>query len=115
MSADIETIARVTHEANRAWCECHGDFSQAEWDDAPDWQKESARAGVRFHLANPDADASASHVEWLRHKQAEGWVYGPVKDSSRKEHPCMVPFEELPAHQQAKDRLFRAVVHALKG
>lgn len=112
---NIEKIARVTHEANRAWCLANGDSSQPAWDDAPEWQRESAMSGVRFHLANPEAGASASHDEWLRHKEADGWVYGEVKDPEKKEHPCMVPFDQLPPQQQAKDRLFRAVVHALAG
>lgn len=110
---DIEQIARVAHEANRAWCAANGDFSQPIWEMAPDWQKTSAIAGVKFHLANPNAGPSASHDEWLRHKTTEGWTYGMVKNSDLKQHPCMVPFEGLPPEQQAKDRLFRAIVHAL--
>ena len=42
-------------------------------------------------------------------------MYGPVKDLDAKQHPCMVPFEQLPVEQQAKDYIFRAVVHALRG
>lgn len=113
MSDRIEAIARVCHEANRTWCETLGDWSQRRWDDAPDWQRSSAIAGVRFHLENPDASASASHDSWLAEKERDGWKYGPVKDADAKEHPCFVPFEQLPPEQQAKDRLFRAVVHAL--
>lgn len=44
---------------------------------------------------------------------ADGWEYGPVKDPEAKEHPCLVPFSDLPREQQAKDFLFRAVVRAL--
>ena len=109
----IERIARVCHEANRAWCAALGDMSQASWDDAPNWQKDSARNGVRFHLENPEAGASHSHDAWLAEKKLTGWKYGSVKDADRKEHPCFVPFDELPPEQQAKDRLFKATVHAL--
>jgi len=35
------------------------------------------------------------------------------KNGNEKEHPCIVPFSELPKEQQAKDYLARAVVHAL--
>lgn len=110
----IEDIARTCHEANRAYCMALGDNSQPSWDKAPKWQKDSAINGVEFHLANPGADDSASHENWYKEKLADGWVYGPKKDPEKKEHPCMVPFKELPPEQQAKDRLFRAVVHALK-
>lgn len=107
-----EDIARICHEANRSWCELNGDMSQPRWEEAPQWQKDSAIAGVAFHRANPDAGDSASHDEWVRHKLADGWVYGPEKDPEAKTHPCLVPFEELPHAQQFKDRLFRTIVHA---
>lgn len=105
-------VARICHEVNRIWCEFNGDTSQPVWDDAPDWQKTSAILGVGFHIANPDAGDSASHDSWMAQKAADGWKYGPVKNPDIKEHPCMVPFEELPADQQFKDRLFRTIVHA---
>jgi hypothetical protein len=109
----VTQIATVCHEANRAYCQTIGDFSQKPWDDAPDWQQASARMGVRFHRDNPNAGDSASHDSWMAQKVNDGWVCGPVKDEAKKEHPCMVPFEELPLNQQKKDALFRAIVHAL--
>ena len=108
-----EAIARVCHEANRAWCEVTGDTSQRPWGEAEPWQRESAIAGVVFALNNHDALASAQHDAWMADKLRAGWRYGPVKDAAAKTHPCLVPFESLPAVQQAKDRLFRAIVQAL--
>jgi hypothetical protein len=106
-------IARICHEANRALCQAFGDNSQSKWDDAPEWQRESALSGVKFHHDNPGAGPAASHENWMREKLAAGWQYGPTKDPERKLHPCLVPFEELPAEQQAKDHVFRAIVHAV--
>lgn len=108
----IEHIAEAAHEANRVYCESLGDFSQPAWDSAPEWQQQSARNGVRFHLENPNANASASHENWYAEKQANGWTYGPVKDPENKRHPCFVPFSELPIEQQIKDHIFRSVVHS---
>lgn len=106
-------LARIAHEVNRAYCAALGDLSQLAWDDAPEWQRESALAGVMLHLSNPDAGPEASHEAWMARKVAEGWQYGPTKDADAKTHPCLVPFAELPVEQQAKDFLFRAIVHAL--
>lgn len=108
-----EDIARVAHEINRAYCLAIGDASQPAWEDAPDWQKESAVRGVEFHQSNPDAGPEASHENWMADKSEDGWRYGPAKNPEAKEHPCMVPFGELPEQQRAKDFLFRAVVHSL--
>lgn len=109
-----EDIARVCHEINRAYCEALGDNTQAPWEDAPRWQRDSALMGVDLHLGNPNAGPQASHESWMKQKQEDGWVYGTEKDATRKTHPCMVPFDQLPREQQAKDYLFRQVVHSLK-
>lgn len=109
----IEDVAKVCHEANKTLCESLGDQSQVNWDEAPEWQKESAINGVKFQIANPDAPASNSHNNWLALKKVQGWKYGPVKNAEKKEHPCFVPYEELSKEQQAKDHLFKAIVGAL--
>lgn len=111
---EVEKIARVCHEVNRAYCASLGDTSQPAWEDAPQWQKDSAIAGVNMHLANPDATPEDSHKSWLAQKEADGWKHGPVKDPDKKEHPCFVSYDQLPPEQRAKDYLFRGVVHALK-
>lgn len=108
-------IAMVAHEANRAYCAALGDNTQPEWAFAPNWQRASAESGVEFHLQNPDATEAASHESWLAEKERDGWKFGPVKDPALKEHPCFMPFEYLPKSQQIKDRLFKAVVDALRG
>lgn len=110
----VLVIARVAHEINRAYCASLGDTSQPAWEDAPEWQQQSAIAGVEMHLANPDATPEQSHESWLAQKVAAGWVYGEVKDAEKKEHPCCRPYDELPAEQKSKDYLFRSVVHMLK-
>ena len=107
-------IAQVCHQANRAWGASNGDLSQPDWMDAPEWQTESAINGVKFRLENPDAGPDAQHNAWSAEKVAQGWVYGDVKDAEKKTHPCLVPFEELPLFQQKKDKLFSAIVDALK-
>lgn len=107
-----ERIAKVCHEANRAWCEVNGDFSQEPWSDARDWQRESAVDGVRG-VIEEGRTPEQSHEGWSAHKLAEGWVYGPVKDPELKTHPCLVPYAALPPEQKRKDALFVAVVNAL--
>jgi hypothetical protein len=109
----IDRIARVCHEANRAWCHLNGDHSQVEWSLAPEWQRQSARAGVAAAIGNPEQTPEQQHNEWMRHKEADGWTYGAVKDAEKKEHPQMVPYETLPPSQKAKDHLFLGIVRAL--
>lgn len=113
MNMTDQQIARVAHEVNRAYCEALGDSSQLRWEEAPGWQRDSALLGVQLHRNNHDAGPQASHESWMRQKVEDGWVYGPMKDATAKTHPCIVPFDQLPREQQAKDFIFRGVVLAL--
>lgn len=111
----IELVARVCHEANRSYCESIGDMSHVAWEQAPQWQKDSAILGVKGVLGGNSP--SKSHESWMLEKVRTGWVYGPVKDAELKTHPCMLPYDELPPAQRVKDEIFVGVVRllALKG
>jgi len=108
-----EQIARVCHDANRAYQIAIGQEPSLPWDLAPDWQRTSAIAGVETMLAGETASAEEQHERWLAHKAADGWVYGPTKDAVAKTHPCMLPYADLPEAERVKDHLFRAVVISL--
>lgn len=110
---NLEDIAKICHETNRAYCQVLGDNSGPPWEDAPDWQKNSAIAGVQAYINDPTTTPEKSHEGWMAIKDGEGWVYGEVKDPERKQHPCMVPYDQLPPGQKVKDALFLSVVKAL--
>lgn len=107
-------IARVVHEANRAL-----QFEQQDptipvspaWDDTDEETQRSAIEGVQGILNGNSPEQS--HEGWFRFKVDHGWTLGPVKDEEKKEHPLLVPYNELPASQQVKDKMFFAIVHAL--
>ena len=52
-------------------------------------------------LATPMA--AQVHDIWAPGRPAEVWRYGEHRDDARKLTPCMVPFEDLPASEQAYD------------
>ena len=107
-------IAELCHQVNKAYCESLGDFSQPNWENAPEWQKKSAINGVEYHLTNENTKPEDSHNSWLKEKEADGWKYGKIKDPVKKEHPCFVPYEQLPKEQQAKDYIFKAICDFFK-
>lgn len=114
MTIEIEEVARICHEVNRALCNALGDTSHRPWEEAPLWQRLSAIAGVRAHMYGEVSTPEESHNLWLAHKQRDGWKYGPVKDAEKREHPCMVPYNQLPPEQRAKDFIFTAIVKTLQ-
>ena len=113
-AVEVELIARVAHEVNRTYCKSIGDHTQLHWDEAPEWQRDSAVHGVEFCLDNPESTPAQIHDSWMKAKIADGWVYGPFKSSAMKQHPCLVPYAELPEAQKIKDYLFRSVVDAFR-
>lgn len=111
---NIEQIAKVCHETNRAYCEVIGDYSQKSWENAEQWQRDSAIKGVEYKINNPRVSPKDQHNAWWNDKIQNGWKYGPVKDANKKEHPCCVPYEDLSHEQKIKDYLFVAIVNTLK-
>lgn len=114
---DMKVInaAIAAHEVNRIYCKYLGDDSQPRFEDAPDWQIDSAIQGVEAIIEFPNQPASSSHDNWMREKLEAGWKYGPIKDADKREHPCMVPYEDLPIDQRMKDTIFMAVVKGVLG
>lgn len=48
--------------------------------------------------------ARNTHEVWAQNRTQQGWSYGPSRNDERKEHPCLVPYDELPASEQDVDR-----------
>lgn len=44
------------------------------------------------------------HEVWAAERLAQGWTWGPARDDSRKQHPCLVPYGLLPEEERRFDR-----------
>lgn len=110
----IALIASIAHGINLAYSASLGDQSHLPWEETSEELKKSIEYGVKLHLENPHTTPEQSHESWLVQKEADGWVYGEIKDLENKTHPCILPYDQLPAEQKTKDYLFKAVVTLLK-
>lgn len=108
----VVAIAKICYQANKAYCELLGDYSQEDWQLAPDYARLSSVKGVKYQIANPNSTPESLHQEWCRKKELAGWKYGPIKDVDKKVHPCLVSYDKLPETQRFKDQLFRNIVMA---
>ena len=103
----MEKIAEFCHESNRAYCKAIGDPIRSPWGELTDRERQSIMSGVKFRIEHPEANLDAQHIEWSKSMTEQGWVYGEKKDVEKKEHPCLVDWNELPATQKSKDFLFK--------
>lgn len=44
------------------------------------------------------------HEVWSAGRMADGWTYGPERNDAKKQHPCLVPYEELTEEEKEYDR-----------
>lgn len=44
------------------------------------------------------------HEVWAQNRMEQGWTYGADRSDVLKQHPCLVPYEELPEVEKAYDR-----------
>ena len=51
-----------------------------------------------------EALARNAHENWAKLRIAEGWRHGPERNDVRREHPNLLPFEELPESEKEYDR-----------
>ena len=58
--------------------------------------------------------AEKVHESWAAKRLSQGWRYGPERNDERKEHPCLVPYADLPESEREYDRATtRTVIEAL--
>lgn len=44
------------------------------------------------------------HEVWSAGRIADGWTYGEERNDALKQHPCLVPYEELSEEEKDYDR-----------
>lgn len=44
------------------------------------------------------------HDVWAKNRIEQGWTYGEKRSDELKQHPCLIPYEELPEVEKDYDR-----------
>ncbi len=55
-------------------------------------------------LALTERLAENTHDLWAAQRLKDGWTYGPQRDDAKKQHPCLVPYADLPESEKEYDR-----------
>ena len=48
--------------------------------------------------------AKNAHEVWAQNRMNEGWTYGAVRNDAMKQHPDLVPYEDLTEGEREYDR-----------
>jgi hypothetical protein len=48
--------------------------------------------------------AENAHDHWAKRRIAEGWTFGATRNDEARQHPCLVPYDELPDSEKQYDR-----------
>jgi len=44
------------------------------------------------------------HIQWMTGRLAAGWKFGTKRDDEKKEHPSLIPYENLSEEEKEYDR-----------
>lgn len=44
------------------------------------------------------------HETWAQGRLNDGWVLGPQRSDTLKQHPCLIPYDDLPESEKDYDR-----------
>lgn len=68
---------------------------------------EAARRVEALQLCAAEQTTDADrHTAWMQMHVDQGWVWGPEFDPARKQHPNLMPWDDLPASTRSKARIF---------
>lgn len=48
--------------------------------------------------------AKNTHEVWSTSRIKDGWTYGEKRDDTLKQHPCLIPYEDLDESEKEYDR-----------
>ncbi len=49
--------------------------------------------------------AKNAHENWSIQRISDGWTFGPQRNDTLKQNPCLVPYEDLPDSEKEYDRI----------
>ena len=71
---------------------------------APKWKAFFWVGMLRIHHSLVEEMAKNVHEVWAKSRMEQGWRYGSERNDTLKQHPYLVPYEELPDIEKAYDR-----------
>ena len=107
---DLIKLAELAHEVQRVVGTMFRRPLEPKWSEAPLWKRANTINSVARILAHPEATPADDHNLWLAYRLVEGWRHGSEENHEMREHPDMVPWDQLGPEQKLRDTLFLEAV-----
>lgn len=107
MKVSLEIVARLCCAANREWNLANLDPVPVNWTNSSKETKEGYLDMVQI-FAHGGTEREV-HVQFLKVKKERGWVLGSYH-SDTKQHPYLMPFDELDERLKLKYTLYQNIV-----
>lgn len=103
-----ERRARFVYEAARVENAAAGrPINPEPWERRPpEFRRMMIRAVAKQCGPKRSRSPKALHEAWVRAYTRMGWRYGPIRNTSLKRHPDLVPFHELGRLEREKDWVY---------
>ena len=111
---NVNKIAELAHELNRAWCDITGESDKLSWSESSQEIRDATIHGVKKILeSHYQPTPEQMWNEWKQYKLKAGWSKG-CYSVENKTHPNLVEeYEELSEIDRMKDRIFITSVSIL--
>lgn len=103
----IEQIAKTVHSIHLAYCEIMNLKTQPKWSDLKEEHKQTVLNGVEKILSGEIKSILSSHLNFIKFKESNGWVYGKEYSIKNKTNPRLTRnYSDLPIEDRIKESLF---------
>lgn len=112
MRFNSREIAEIIHGVTSRISRCDGS-KVCEWDDLTEFQRNNATRAVAKIYSEPQRTPKELHDLWMEPLIENGWTCGEYSVEN-KQHPSLLPFEELIDSEVLKDCIWSHLTQAFK-
>lgn len=102
-------VAMICHAAHNEYAKQIGQPS-ISWEDKGEEHQQTVIDSVNKIMSGEIKSPEQAHNNFVKRKEADGWVYGLEFSTEKKINPRLIPFNRLSRIHQNKEELFFNIV-----
>lgn len=113
----VEILAKACHSSLKTWLSLNGQtYAIPRWDRLSIEDKDFARqvtTDLLWEMCQFDLEPEHVHEIWLERRRRMGYVVGPRRNRSLRQHPNMIPYGQLLNAERAKPKIILETLRLL--